>query len=293
MKHLLRITLALGVVFALTLTTTISMQAEPTPSQIRKPDPPQPPAGGSNGNGKTYTRTGNTFTIKGVSFTMVKVQGGTFTMGATAEQKYEAFSNEEPAHDVTLTTYYLSKTEVTQGLWKKIMGYNPSDHQGDNLPVENVSWYDAQRFIYALDSITGLNFRLPTEAEWEFAARGGVKSKGFKYSGSNNLNAVAWHNDNSYKTRRVGSKSPNELGIYDMSGNVWEWCQDRFGDYSSEPQNDPIGSTDGTISDRVIRGGSANGFGDILNPATDYRVSIREPFEADARRSFIGFRLAL
>ena len=193
--------------------------------------------------------------MDGISIDMVRVEAGTFTMGATPEMK-EPWDNEKPTHQVTLTNdYYIGKYEVTQALWKAVMGSNPSEFKGDNLPVESVIWYKCQEFISKLNRITGKTFRLPTEAEWEYAARGGNKSRGYQYSGSNNLSDVAWFEDNSgSKTHAVGTKQPNELGIYDMSGNVWEWCQDRFGEYNSSSQVNPTGANSG--SDRVFRGGT-------------------------------------
>ncbi|MBQ0015371.1 MAG: formylglycine-generating enzyme family protein, partial [Bacteroidales bacterium] len=150
---------------------------------------------------------------------MVEVSGGTFKMGATSEQGSDAWNDEKPVHNVTLSSYYIGLTEVTQELWQAVMGSNPSYFKGLYRPVENVSWDDCQTFISRLNSLTGKNFRLPTEAEWEFAARGGTKSRGYKYSGSNTLDDVAWHVGNSGdKTHDVGTKAPNELGIYDMSG---------------------------------------------------------------------------
>jgi formylglycine-generating enzyme required for sulfatase activity len=185
---------------------------------------------------------------------MMRVDGGTFSMGATSEQK-EPWDDEKPVHQVTLSTYYIGETEVTQALWKAVMGSNPANFKGDNRPVENVSWNDCQTFIKKLNSLTGENFRLPTEAEWEFAARGGSKSRGYQYSGSNNPSSVAWYDDNSgSQTHDVKTKSPNELGIYDMSGNVWEWCQDWYGKYSSTSVTNPIGAASGSY--RVCRGGS-------------------------------------
>ncbi len=278
MKHLLRMTLALGAVFALTLTTAVPAQAESAPAPIQRPDPKPNP--------KPKPKT-KKFTVSGVSFTMVEVRGGTFTMGATAEQGSDALDDEKPAHKVTLPSYYIGQTEVTQALWQAVMGNNPSYHkENNNYPVENVSWIDVQTFISKLNNITGLNFRLPTEAEWEFAARGGTKSKGYKYSGSNNISYVAWCGDNSGDaTHPVGTKAPNELGIYDMSGNVWEWCQDWYGKYSSQSDYNPAGS--GTGSCRVGRGGSAWG------NASFCRVSIRESGTPDASDIVLGFRLAL
>lgn len=158
-------------------------------------------------------------------------------------------------HSVTLSSFYIGETVVTQALWKAIMGSNPSYIQGDILPVENVIWNDCQEFIHKLNQVTGKSFRLPTEAEWEYAARGGKRSKGYKYAGSNVIGDVAWHHGNSEnKTHAVKTKLSNELGIFDMSGNVWEWCQDWMDSYNSEPQVDPSGPINGFY--RVLRGGS-------------------------------------
>lgn len=195
-----------------------------------------------------------TYTANGVSFDMMMVKAGTFTMGATSEMK-DPEPDEKPTHQVTLTNdYYIGKTEVTQALWMAVMGNNPSYFIGDNLPVESVSWNDCQKFISKLNSLTGQNFRLPTEAEWEFAARGGNNSNHYQYSGSNELGDVAWYVGNSGDTTHVvATKQPNELGIYDMSGNVWEWCSDWFGNYSSSSLTNPTGPNSGSY--RVLRGG--------------------------------------
>ena len=186
---------------------------------------------------------------------MVYVEGGTFTMGATKEQGHDVESYEKPAHQVTLSSYYIGKYEVTQELWQAVMGKNPSGFKGDaRRPVERVSWDDCQEFITKLNRLTGKRFRLPTEAEWEYAARGGKWSRDYKYAGSNNLDAVAWYDGNSANTTHpVGQKSSNELGIYDMSGNVYEWCLDWWGDYSSAPQMNPTGPVSGYF--RLCRGG--------------------------------------
>ena len=190
----------------------------------------------------------------GISIDMVRVEAGTFTMGATPEMK-EPDDDEKPTHQVTLANdYYIGKYEVTQALGQAVRGNNPSYSKGNNLPVERVSWDDCQEFISKLNRITGKKFRLPTEAEWEYAARGGNKSRGYQYSGSSNLSDVAWYKDNSgSKTHTVGSRQANELGIYDMSGNVWEWCQDCFGTYSNSSQVNPTGAN--SRSTRAIRGG--------------------------------------
>ena len=227
------------------------------------------------------------FTVHGVAFKMVRVAGGTFQMGATSEQGSDAFDDEKPVHSVTISDYYIGQTEVTQELWEAVMGSNPSYFTGDNRrPVENVSWNDCMEFIAKLNQLTGKNFRLPTEAEWEYAARGGNKSKGYKYSGSNNPDAIAWYDKNSgYETHPVAQKQSNELGLYDMSGNVWEWCADRYGDYSSNSQTNPTGASTG--SGRVLRGGSWNG------NARSMRVSDRCYFAPDYCYDRHGLRLAL
>ncbi|MCQ2260156.1 MAG: bifunctional serine/threonine-protein kinase/formylglycine-generating enzyme family protein [Bacteroidales bacterium] len=248
-----------------------------------QPDIPRP---------KPQNMAARTFTVKGVSFNMVHVKAGSFTMGATSEQE-DPDSDEKPAHRVTLTSdYWMGATEVTQALWKAVMGSNPSEFKGDERPVECVSWEDCQDFIAKLNRITGKRFRLPTEAEWEYAARGGSKSRGYQYAGSNNLDEVAWYDRGVFKdlftenrTHPVGQKQPNELGLYDMSGNVYEWCQDWYDDYSSGSQTNPTGPSSG--SDRVLRGGSWN------NGARYCRSSNRVNFTPDLRFSRSGFRLVL
>ena len=196
-----------------------------------------------------------TITVKGVSFEMVYVEGGTFDMGATSEQGRDAYDREYPVHSVTLDGYYIGKCEVTQELWEAVMGSNPSHFKGAQNPVENVSWNDCQEFVSRLNSLTGRTFRLPTEAEWEYAARGGNKSRYYKYSGSGNIGYVAWYYKNSGSTTHaVGIQTANELGIYDMSGNVCEWCSDWYGGYSAGSQTNPQGPSSGSA--RVLRGGS-------------------------------------
>lgn len=224
------------------------------------------------------------FTVNGVSFTMKFVEGGTFQMGATSEQGSVAESNEKPVHSVTLSSFYMGETEVTQALWKAVMGDNPSYFLGDDLPVEQVRWDDCQKFISKLNQMTGKNFRLPSEAEWEYAARGGKKSRGYKYAGSNTIGNVAWYDGNSgSKTHIVKTKSPNELGLYDMSGNVYEWCNDWYANYNDDSPVNPEKSY-------VIlrRGGS---FGDDGG----CRVSSRDFFiPVDVYYDYItGFRLCL
>ena len=259
------------------------------------------PHGGQSGT--------QTFTVNGVSFTMVGVQGGTFTMGATSEQGSDVA---KPAHQVTLSGYSIGQTEVTQALWVAVMGSNPSFHNqygnsaygsdqswidfATNLqrPVESVSWDDCQSFIVKLNQLTGQNFRLPTEAEWEYAARGGNKSLGFEYAGSNEIMDVAWWDSNSSLEfgdfietvpHTVATKQPNELGLYDMTGNVWEWCQDWFGDYSSGAQVNPTGPASGLR--RVYRGGGFCDWPPVCS--VSFRLS-----DTPSRRSFkLGLRLAL
>lgn len=216
---------------------------------------------------------------------MIYVEGGTFKMGADYDDS-EVRTEETPSHPVALSSFSICKYEVTQELWVAVMGSNPSHFKGKNLPVESMKWEECQEFINRLNSISGQNYRLPTEAEWEYAARGGKMSKGYKYSGSNALNDVAWYDDNSgNKTHVVGSKRPNELGIYDMSGNVGEWCQDWYGSYdnSTATKRDPQGPSWGRI--HVYRGG------DYFFPSRFGRVSSRHCPEVTDSYG-IGFRLA-
>ncbi len=223
-----------------------------------------------------------------ISFDLILVEGGAFQMGSKDE---EAFEDEQLVHQVQVPDFYLGKYPVTQALWKAVMGgdNNPSNFQGDNRPVERVSWEDAHEFLKKLNELTNQTYRLPTESEWEYAACGGTKSQGFKYAGSNKLKDVGWYDKNSYgETKPVGLKYPNELGLYDMSGNVYEWIEDDWhGNYDGAP-------TDGTAwlavdrgSDRVVRGG---GWGD---GARGCRVSCRGNTGATGRGNDLGFRLAL
>ena len=226
------------------------------------------------------------FDVYGVRFTMKYVEGGSFIMGA-ADSDTDAYDTEKPSHKVILDSYYMGETQVTQALWKTVMGDNPSHFKGDNLPVETVSWNDCQEFIKKLNTITGRVFSLPTEAQWEYAARGGRKSRGFLYSGSNNIDEVAWYDDNCNKqTHPVALKKANELCLYDMTGNVLEWCKDWFDSdyYSNSPQDNPQGPGSGSL--RIFRGGSW-----FVN-ACYCRVSCRGSFP-DNRYPIIGLRLVL
>ena len=217
---------------------------------------------------------------------MVEVLGGSFIMGGTPEQGEEAFSDEKPPHKVTVTTFYIGRYPITQEQWKAVMGSNPSYFQGERHPVEQVNWTDCQVFVKKLSEMTGMHFRLPTEAEWEFAARGGNRSKGYKYSGGDLLPQLAWYNENSGSTsHEVGLKSPNELGLYDMSGNIWEWVQDWKGDFSEEDQTNPTGPADG--DERVCRGGGWNREHDRC------RVSYRGDDEPDLRYRSLGLRVVM
>lgn len=222
-----------------------------------------------------------------IAFLMKFVEGGRFLMGIP-DNDSEGFDDEKPRHWVELSDYYIGETVVTQALWNAVMGNNPSEPKGDGLPVVNVSWYDSQEFIRRLNQKTGRNFRLPTEAEWEYAAKGGRKSNGFKYSGGDtyDLSNLAWYFNNSEdKLHEAKSKSPNELGLYNMSGNVWEWCYDWEGGYSNVSQTNPNGPSSGTS--RVLRGGSWN------DKARNCRVSYRMYKLPTNRLSSIGLRLAL
>jgi len=220
---------------------------------------------------------------------MVYVKGGTFTMGCTSEQGNECDDDEKPTHQVTLSDFYIGKYEVTQKQWRDVMGTDPPElrFKGcDDCPVERVSWNDIQDFIKKLNQKTGKKYRLPTEAEWEYAARGGSQNRGYKYAGSNNIGEVAWYDGNSSsKTHAVGGKKPNELGIYDMSGNVYEWCSDWYGNYSAGSQRNPQGPTSGTY--RLLRGGSW-----FFN-AGRCRVSSRFRRIPGSRFDNYGFRLAV
>lgn len=232
--------------------------------------------GSSTSSGNSLSTFGEveTFTVNGVSFDMVKVDGGEFMMGS-----YEGANDEQPVHTERVGTFYMGKTEVTQKLWTAVMGSNPSRFRGENLPVENVSWFDCQEFVERLSRLTGRIFRLPSEAEWEYASKGGSRSRNYKYSGSNDLYRVGWYNENSSGTTHpVGMKLDNELGIFDMSGNVWEWCSDNYSSSYSSPRNSPY---------RVYRGGSWHNSPELC------RSALRCDGSPGGRHDYLGLRLAL
>ena len=231
-----------------------------------------------------------TFTVEGVKFTMVKVEGGTFTMGATPEQGTEPQPNEKPAHEVTVEDFWIGQTEVTQALFEVVTGFNPSYTRWPACPVDKVSWKDCHDFVASLNELTGLEFRLPTEAEWEYAARGGKYSKGYKYAGSDNLDEVAWTVANAdEKSHPVASKKPNELGLYDMSGNVFEWCEDKYLMYDGkEPQySQKMLKSDKKREFHIERGGCWN-YGPTM-----CRVSYRHAGNYTHMYAYDGMRLAL
>ena len=230
------------------------------------------------------------YRVNKVSFNMVRVEKGGFWMGAqhadTAEFNYDRFSqsDELPVHHVTIREdFYIGQTEVTQKLWKAVMGYNPSKYKCPKRPVTNVDYFEVQEFLRRIDSISGMHFRLPTEEEWEYAARGGKYSRGYVYSGGKEVERVAWFNGNASKTKKVKKRSANELGIYDMSGNVWEWCSSKYRFYDKE-RNAGLGK-EGEMY--VIRGGAWQ------LPKTSCRVAWRGKRLPDLKNSFGGFRLCL
>ena len=226
----------------------------------------------------------------GLSVGMVPVEGGEFDMG---DEHGDLWDWCRPAHQVKVSDFYLGKHPVTQELWEAVMGDNPSFFKGKQRPVERVSWEDAQIFIKKLNGITGKHFRLPSEGEWEYAARGGPHKSPYRYAGSDKLKEVGWFEDNSHgETKPVGLKAPNELGLYDMSGNVWEWCEDWYGgsDYYQECKRtglteNPAGPKSGSL--RVFRGGS------YFSGALLCRVAYRNHSTPSLRHRYLGFRLAL
>ena len=238
---------------------------------------------------KTSDSITRSFSVGGVSFNMCIIEGGTFSLGATPEQSIYAGFDEKPAVEVTLDDYSIAETPVTQELWNALMGDNPSHFSGSNLPVERVTWDECYEFIEKLNAVTGEFFRLPTEAEWEYAARGGKQSVKTKYAGADDdhIGDFVWYKDNTTGTQLVKSKLPNELGLYDMSGNVSEWCADwYFNSYSIGcSRRNPAGPTSGMA--RVVRGGSWN------DKAINCRVSKRASLNPAYRSKQIGFRLAM
>lgn len=224
-----------------------------------------------------------TISANGVSFNVIEVEGGTFNMGSNDA---DANADERPVHKVTLSTFYIMETEVTQALWEKVMNANPSEFKGANLPVHNVKKEECESFVFALYMLTGRNFRLPTEAEWEYAARGGKYSKRFKYAGANSLDNVAWYSENSGgNPHKVAEKWPNEIGLYDMTGNVWEWCSDWYGEYGPEAVSDPVGKLFGTFL--VLRGGSWS------NDSSYQRVTLRQGLKRYSSFNNVGLRLVM
>lgn len=253
-------------------------------SSAKKGESSETPADSTSKEG-TANEEKVSFTVKGVTFNMILVKGGTFDMGATDEQGTDAKADEKPVHSVTLSDYYIAETEVTQALYEAVIGSNPADSVGAELPVVLIEWGDADLFASKLSELTGRKFRLPTEAEWEYAARGGNKSKGFKYAGSNNISDVAWFNNIEGGSHTVKGKAPNELGIYDMSGNVDEYCADDYAPYSKDSQTDPkCELKDG--GDVTVRGGS------FVSEASDCRVSRRGSSRGYVFGS-LGFRIAM
>lgn len=228
-----------------------------------------------------------TIQVGDVGLRMIYVEGGVFTMGGTDEQGEDVKAYEEPAHPVKLNSYYIGMTEVTQELWETVMGWNYAwNTESNQLPMEDVSWEDCNEFAEVLSERTGKKFRLPTEAEWEYAARGGIKSGNHKYSGSDNIDDVAWYVSNSDDmTHKVGTKNANELGIYDMNGNVWEWCQDWYGEYSTSSYDNPTGPKTGDF--RIYRGGS------YKEKAEYNRTSNRSFNRPDFRYGNIGLRVVM
>ena len=236
----------------------------------------------SFGTYESKTVQNQIISVDGIRFLMVGIKGGVYNMGI---ENYESY--ERPVHKVAISSFLIGETEVTQELWECVMGTNPSMRKGPNLPVERVSWDDCQKFILTLNNKTGLSFRLPTEAEWEYAVKGGQSSRHYEmWPGGRNGDPYVWSLYNASRcTNAVKTKEPNELGLYDMCGNVWEWCYDYYGNYATDNQTNPQGPSDGL--GRVIRGGSVN---------DDFRVcrmTNRRCYEQNKLWAYIGFRLAL
>ena len=223
-----------------------------------------------------------------LAFDMQKIEGGLFIMGGTPEQHNEVISTDLPTHTVSLHTYYIGTTEVTQDLWQAIMPewYISDEWNIPNQPITDITWYDCQEFIRRLNNITGLPFRLPTEAEWEFAARGGNISRGYRFAGGNKIEDVSWGLSNAgFRKHNVGERKPNELGLYDMTGNVSEWCSDWYGMYYLGTEPNPQGAKEGEL--KVVRGGSFD------NCKDNSYLSRREYYNPNEAMNYCGFRLAL
>ena len=246
----------------------------------------------SNANSKVSHQQGEVPKItresifKKIISNMVRIEGGTFTMGSESKPIGNTFFTELPLHKVTISSFYPCRYEVTQEEWERVMGNNPSRFINDKCPVEIVSWEDCLLFIRKFNIMTGKELRLPTEAEWEFAARGGNYSRGYTYSGGNVIDSVAWYKGNSNgHSHPVGQKCPNELRLYDMSGNVWEWCGDWAGEYNFYLQTDPVGPS--SAINRIYRGGSWR-YGE-----ENCRVSLRGNHTPIVRNCNLGLRLAI
>ncbi|MBO4621211.1 MAG: formylglycine-generating enzyme family protein [Paludibacteraceae bacterium] len=227
------------------------------------------------------------FIVGDVSFVMQRVEGGAFVMGATPDQHDEHTISDKPAHTVVLSPFYIAETEVTNALWRAVMPERRfvEDWYDPTQPITYISWHDAQLFVHRLDSLTGMPFRLPTEAEWEYAARGGAGSKGYRFAGSDLCDTVAWNTANAgFKKHQVKKKLPNELGLYDMTGNVSEWCQDWFGQYYYGTEPNPQGPKAG--EKRIVRGGSFD------NCADNIHLSCRQYVLPDESNNTIGLRVA-
>jgi formylglycine-generating enzyme required for sulfatase activity len=270
MKNLTLLFLTLFFVTGVFAQTTTDPHAKPA-KQVNKPDPVDPKLAEM---------------AREIESKMIKIDGGTFTMGCVIVQDSECYTQEKPRHTVTLNTFYMGKHAVTQKEWKALMGTTPAAKYCAECPVVNVSWFDAQLFINKLNQISNGGYRLPTEAEWEYAAKGGNSSHGYKYAGSNDVDEVAWYDTlKTHHIMEVAKKKANELGLYDMSGNVWQWCSDWFQEkyYSNSPSNNPQGPEKGTS--RSLRGGSWWG------PLRDCRVANRDMYPPDSKDDDVGFRL--
>ena len=253
--------------------------------------------GGDRNAGSTAEPEGletTTFQVTdAVRFKMIAVEGGTFRMGLDAS---DVQSDQRPAHNVTLSDYLIGETEVTQTLWQAVMGSNPSEFRGNNLPVDNVTWEACKIFVTRLNKLLHengqlakeRNFHLPTEAQWEYAARGGNRSKGYTYAGSNDIDAVAWTRGNTNRTHPVASKIANELGLYDMSGNVWEWVEDFYAPYPAVDQTNPVNTTDRSSGLVIKRGGSW-----YYSQEERFRPTFRYGYYTSVTDSSIGVRLCL